>query len=198
MKRATRHGWCNVCGNPISIHALVKRATPVQRGLRLRCLHFNPRPREEGDMRLSGKKSARAISIHALVKRATPISWLSFFVGLISIHALVKRATHTSSVCLRLRKYFNPRPREEGDVSNSCSGAVIVYFNPRPREEGDEVTLFPAIRTTYFNPRPREEGDENPQGRCKADKDFNPRPREEGDPLLFRRCEPPSFQSTPS
>ncbi len=55
----------------ISIHALVKRATP------------------QADIADSG----RAISIHALVKRATtsarPLRWNAT----ISIHALVKRAT---------------------------------------------------------------------------------------------------------
>ena len=55
----------------------------------------------------------------------------------ISIHALVKRATLGVCLVLSSEKYFNPRPREEGDDK---SGKVIgneVYFNPRPREEGD-------------------------------------------------------------
>ena len=33
----------------ISIHALVKRATPSKRVKSQAILHFNPRPREEGD-----------------------------------------------------------------------------------------------------------------------------------------------------
>ena len=59
--------WATV----ISIHALVKRATP----------------------RLSQKLSYNVISIHALVKRATVIDDATYLMVNISIHALVKRAT---------------------------------------------------------------------------------------------------------
>ena len=57
----------------ISIHALVKRATDWT------CLNgvdeddFNPRPREEGDYPPRPLHCQRAISIHALVKRATTV-----------------------------------------------------------------------------------------------------------------------------
>ena len=37
----------------ISIHALVKRATPLLYPVLRSCLYFNPRPREEGDGSLS-------------------------------------------------------------------------------------------------------------------------------------------------
>ena len=43
---------------------------------------------------------------------------------LISIHALVKRATKPSDKRRPLQRYFNPRPREEGD-------AVKLLFSPR-------------------------------------------------------------------
>ena len=36
------------------------------------------------------------------------------------------------------------------------------YFNPRPREEGDLVLLKDVLFVNDFNPRPREEGDTNP------------------------------------
>ena len=56
-------------------------------------LYFNPRPREEGDIRPLIKLCSIAISIHALVKRATgQFTFASRFIF-----------------------YFNPRPREEGD-----------------------------------------------------------------------------------
>ena len=78
----------------------------------------------------------------------------------ISIHALVKRATiykHTSNIACH---HFNPRPREEGDITYLCENYMIVmYFNPRPREEGDQVSLAIKVFGKYFNPRPREEGD---------------------------------------
>ena len=38
-------------------------------------------------------------------------------------------------------------------------GASHVYFNPRPREEGDLGEGKTPLFTNYFNPRPREEGD---------------------------------------
>ncbi len=58
-------------------------------------LHFNPRPREEGDHR--GKHRCN--------------DFLD-----ISIHALVKRATHKDTRDKFLLLDFNPRPREEGDA----------------------------------------------------------------------------------
>ena len=33
--------------------------------------------------------------------------------------------------------YFNPRPREEGDIENLLTQNDTEHFNPRPREEGD-------------------------------------------------------------
>ena len=56
----------------ISIHALVKRATFFSFPTSFNISHFNPRPREEGDVKsLSRKTASCLISIHALVKRAT-------------------------------------------------------------------------------------------------------------------------------
>ena len=81
-------------------------------------------------------------------------------------------------------KYFNPRPREEGDfglkqISNitrisihalvkratkdsRTACGVGIYFNPRPREEGDEKVDNLIEELKNFNPRPREEGDLQP------------------------------------
>ena len=100
--------------------------------------YFNPRPREEGDTDPTMIYFVcKAISIHALVKRATsctfPIMPLQVFQStpswrgrhaiycnvnnpfFISIHALVKRATKSRYKGMRKLRYFNPRPREEGD-----------------------------------------------------------------------------------
>ncbi len=57
----------------------------------------------------------------------------------ISIHALVKRATGEDTVIRDCRRYFNPRPREEGDWTLLMLGLTIPHFNPRPREEGDTL-----------------------------------------------------------
>ena len=84
-------------------------------------VNFNPRPREEGDIRTrsdhfrevtfqstpswSGRRhsafdvsTGKVISIHALVKRATLNKQIDYLLQLISIHALVKRATFNHSV----------------------------------------------------------------------------------------------------
>ena len=78
-------------------------------------MHFNPRPREEGDILRCVQRS------HGFYFNPRPreegdqvlnASWDKIF---ISIHALVKRATagaHTGTVA---DVDFNPRPREEGD-----------------------------------------------------------------------------------
>ena len=57
------------------------------------------------------------ISIHALVKRATKNGKFVEVKNNISIHALVKRATCGAKMDKENSKYFNPRPREEGDIS---------------------------------------------------------------------------------
>ena len=66
-------------------------------------MHFNPRPREEGDL--------------------VPSSF-TVPVFFISIHALVKRATQASIDSQAPHHDFNPRPREEGDVVNYHVAAV--------------------------------------------------------------------------
>ena len=55
----------------------------------------------------------------------------------ISIHALVKRATKKQWLQRGFYGYFNPRPREKGDITKLSSASCAGYFNPRPREKGD-------------------------------------------------------------
>ena len=76
------------------------------------------------------------ISIHALVKRATKILKIPTGATFISIHALVKRATENGWKGGET-KYFNPRPRKEGDTSKHNDSPKGRNFNPRPRKEGD-------------------------------------------------------------
>ena len=72
-----------------------------------------------------------------------------------------------------------------------CSIAeLFLHFNPRPREEGDITRVNSLLRKTYFNPRPREEGDGNTAGNGKTNTYFNPRPREEGDSLTENQTLP--------
>jgi len=81
-----------------------------------------------------------------------------------------------------MRKCFNPRPREAGDVAPKGTAAAGDCFNPRPREAGDmdsdaakmiaeRVSIHARVkratmsssnspdRVASFNPRPREAGD---------------------------------------
>ena len=61
---------------------------------------------------------------------------------MISIHALVKRATGKASQDYRVSLYFNPRPREEGDLDRASHLRADRNFNPRLREEGDKLLCF--------------------------------------------------------
>ena len=94
----------------ISIHALVKRATPIRR-CTLRIKH---------------------ISIHALVKRATYCKNNNINLQQISIHALVKRATNDYKYKPHHKRYFNPRPREEGDLPVGVMSTARRLFQSTP------------------------------------------------------------------
>ena len=72
------------------------------------------------------------ISIHALVKRATLAKRQRNSCRPISIHALVKRATAYIAGIRIMEVYFNPRPREEGDVRSSDSFVRAVTFQSTP------------------------------------------------------------------
>ena len=51
----------------------------------------------------------------------------------------MKRATGTCGAVKRGFLYFNPRPREEGDLALAVIKSSDIDFNPRPREEGDSA-----------------------------------------------------------
>ncbi len=104
---------------------------------------FNPRPREEGDRQFCKNPPYRRISIHALVKRATNIGVTTSQQMIISIHALVKRATifqfinkmfHVISIHALVKRATSVKV---GDTIK------INDFNPRPREEGDVTSVLP-------------------------------------------------------
>ena len=113
------------------------------------------------------------------MKRATDGAKFVLSTFAISIHALVKRATYENISRFTRPRYFNPRPREEGDQSRRNYPQKARHFNPRPREEGDLKRCRRSDRINYFNPRPREEGDMCGDSTSIEDVDFNPRPREE-------------------
>ncbi len=105
----------------------------------------------------------------------------------ISIHALVKRATRNDRFTTAADGNFNPRPREEGDLTVYRCSAFQLNFNPRPREEGDNRPEIFIVESNNFNPRPREEGDSFHCLYYIVPLYFNPRPREEGDKFLIDR-----------
>ena len=55
------------------------------------------------------------------------------------------------------------------------------YFNPHPREGGDLSSVSSPLNSDNFNPHPREGGDPCPTNNLTAIDDFNPHPREGGD-----------------
>ncbi|EDS00224.1 hypothetical protein EUBSIR_01899 [[Eubacterium] siraeum DSM 15702] len=81
---------------------------------------------------ISTKNIGKMISIHALVKRATKGGWVYVAEGKISIHALVKRATAPITVSVSLTVYFNPRPREEGDIAVNIVVTIFSIFQSTP------------------------------------------------------------------
>ena len=117
VKRATEIHGIIKNNEIISIHALVKRATSSFASVIISSNYFNPRPRKEGDvLHPLLNLQPHCISIHALVKRATDFSFATQIISWISIHALVKRATHLLQCLRQPLQYFNPRPRKEGDI----------------------------------------------------------------------------------
>ena len=100
----------------------------------------------------------------------------------ISIHALVKRATCNLRYARKSSKYFNPRPREEGDsatVLSTISKLIIsihalvkratkVFAKAKYQplisihalvKRATAMRIYFLPRVFDFNPRPREEGD---------------------------------------
>ena len=127
--------YCS-CYRFISIHALVKRATAYQAQTR--------RPPEISIHALAKRATALVhqflepwvISIHALVKRATRFHTLRLQHPYISIHALVKRATDFCSYFCNILRYFNPRPRKEGDSLGTLILISIREFQSTPSQRG--------------------------------------------------------------
>ena len=77
----------------ISIHALVKRATIAFLIFSYSDLHFNPRPREEGDILYRVQNDPR----YDFNPRPR------------------EEGDYINRRCKAIHKNFNPRPREEGD-----------------------------------------------------------------------------------
>ncbi len=180
MKRATNTARPVRIFGGISIHALMKRATyglsfstvrrrfqstPSWRGRprwqmrRLFWKWFQSTPSWRG--RLTFAQSSSVASTF----QSTP-SWRGRRVSSICI-SLISEFQSTPSWRGRLhrwlirysKRYFNPRPHEEGDRFSIQAVVILSNFNPRPHEEGDIVLSEVHSDVGYFNPRPHEEGD---------------------------------------
>ena len=138
------------------------------------------------------------------MKRATHRFATAGEVAVISIHALVKRATRQDTVIRNCCSYFNPRPREEGDLlpfgaerkKRYISIHALVkratvrdtFFNASlgisihalvKRATGGEIRLIMTCGISIHALVKRATCDTRPVGAGRGH--FNPRPREEGD-----------------
>ena len=150
-----------------------------------RQLYFNPRPREEGDFSTqAGICPLNVISIHALVKRATGKYCAREIRKDISIHALVKRATLRHIFFAWITFYFNPRPREEGDryhvpLIHSRIISIHALVKRATLKIGVKTTKI-AISIHALVKRATYKVYYIPLYNAH----FNPRPREEGDLMI--------------
>ena len=72
----------------------------------------------------------------------------------------MKRATLLIVVIRRLYDYFNPRPREEGDVVYTYSKGVVPSISIHALvKRATYINIIFIQNIRHFNPRPREEGD---------------------------------------
>ena len=164
----------------ISIHALAKRATkqrntkckqifhfnprPREEGDLLNCCvifvgsYFNPRPREEGDLKQPSKFTLKSISIHALAKRATlAVNNFSDVIN-ISIHALAKRATLLGLRRTRRCDISIHALAKRATPVRCYPQSVRGHFNPRPREEGDLLCQTARRLAVIFQSTPSRRG----------------------------------------
>ena len=99
------------------------------------------------------------ISIHALVKRATvhsPGLWI--LPHLISIHALAKRATRYHSITDTVYRYFNPRPRKEGDITPFLYKYSTKGFQSTPSQRGRLQLISKMFHEDQFQSTPSQRG----------------------------------------
>ena len=54
--------------------------------------------------------------------------------------------------------YFNPHPREGGDIAINEMQNAILHFNPHPREGGDTQTLCSGSSRLAFQSTPPRRG----------------------------------------
>ena len=116
-KRATSHYTTTVRAICISIHALAKRATIAVNMVVTIFSIFQSTPSQRGRRRPYWHCVRRRKFQSTPSQRGRQKSWNNYTFRLyISIHALAKRATNGILLTPTEHRYFNPRPRKEGDM----------------------------------------------------------------------------------
>ena len=198
-------GWKPCRGEPISIHALAKRATCSAGAAPVRWSHFNPRPRKEGDCPIISFSTVPNLFQSTPSQRGRPVRQVKNIVyRRISIHALAKRATTPRRNMLTERKNFNPRPRKEGDFIFLLYVISSYSFQSTPSQRGrrSEYPYLWVQRAFQSTPSQRgrrveaqrrlhagvisihalaKRATNDSEQRTGAGEYFNPRPRKEGD-----------------
>ena len=209
-KRATGNYYSHAYIADISIHALAKRATWATYGIKITRLHFNPRPRKEGDVRYSGYLCVLCYfnprpRKEGDLRTSTGRSLMTLFQSTPSQRGrqpltdtpsrqVLFQSTPSQrgrpSVLLRLwaRLRFQSTPSQRGRLAcgyvvpiNSCISIHALA------KRATTARLHFLRQTLYFNPRPRKEGDIQPSPLQSGQPYFNPRPRKEGDQSLWSR-----------
>ena len=65
---------------------------------------------------------------------------------IISIHALAKRATRYHSITDTVYRYFNPRPRKEGDITPFLYKYSTKGFQSTPSQRGRPDKVYTLKR----------------------------------------------------
>ena len=116
-------------------------------------------PREGGDQLERGATATAYISIHAPREGGDLLPQVPVAQLVISIHAPARGRRD----CMRSYPdggYFNPRPREGGDICMKVSTSPTRSFQSTPPARGaTQKSSVAYSQRWYFNPRPREGGD---------------------------------------
>ena len=186
-------------GRLISIHAPREGGRPMMLyPYFVTTCHFNPRPREGGDV------LSLSIAEKWVFQSTPPRGGATEQAGIfgimfdISIHAPARGATYRCNVrCVNATFQSTPPRggRRRHPIYRACNNQ---NFNPRPREGGDKVASAASLVYGISIHAPARGATSAPVGNSFLHCDFNPRPREGGD--CGGHQEPRAagrFQSTP-
>ena len=190
----------------ISIHAPARGATFADQFLWYCCVYFNPRPREGGDLafypsfplkkyfnprpREGGDNEAAEIRyIHITFQSTPPRGGRRAGSPVMTSSRVIFQSTPPrggrppdgSAPCPRTG-YFNPRPREGGDLESLEAFRLRLLFQSTPPRGGRLSSVSFAATFCLFQSTPPRGGRPSPPASVYSPSaNFNPRPREGGD-----------------